>query len=108
MKTIFWMMILISGFVRAEKLSERILGFSISEKGVIFQVPTGGCTSKDNFSIESLETLPVQVHLIRNKADLCKAYFPYGVKLEYTFEELGLRSGEEFLIKNEFARFRAR
>ena len=41
---------------------------------------------------------------MRTAPDYCEAYLPYGTRVTYTYEELGLGEGAEFVITNEISR----
>lgn len=41
-----------------------------------------------------------EISLYRSRPDICRAKIPYGELLTYTFEELGLKSGEKFTVAN--------
>ena len=79
---------------------EHIIGYLIDNEGIIFQVASGGCTEKEHFKVYILKSLPVQVQLIRQKKDHCEAFIPYGVKLHFTYEEMGLSAYRQFKIAN--------
>lgn len=80
-----------------------LLGMTYDPSGITFQVTSGGCTNKNTLEVKILETSPVQLQLVRTKPDFCEAFFPYGVQITYTFEELGLSSGSKFVISNKVA-----
>ena len=83
---------------------EKLLGFMANTKGMTFQVASGGCTSKASFRIDYLKSLPVQIMLVRTVEDFCEAYLPYGTELEFSWDELGLTKGEEFVLANPINR----
>jgi hypothetical protein len=80
--------------------TEMLMGVTYDSQGVTYQVFSGGCTSKRSFSVTLLETDPVGLVLTRTSEDFCEAYLPYGVTLTYSYAELGLASGDSFVIKN--------
>jgi hypothetical protein len=83
---------------------ESILGFNVDSKGLTYQVASGGCTKKSDFKLNILETHPAQLVLVRTKVDACEAYLPYGVKLEWTWQELGgLPKGAQLTVSNPLA-----
>jgi hypothetical protein len=97
--------------VAEERVIEELLGVTVSEDGITFQVASYGCTQKGHFSFERKEVfealgpmLPAFelnhfITLFRNKADLCKALIPSGISIFYSFEELGVEYGK-FYIEN--------
>ena len=81
--------------------AETLKGFLVNGEGLTFQVESGGCTSKDDFELRQLETFPVQLELVRVNPDFCEAYLPYGTSLTYSWDELGMQDGSEFILRNE-------
>lgn len=79
---------------------EGIFGYSVDMQGITFQVMSGGCTKKQDFQVQQLETFPVQLQLVRNKVDACEAYFPYGITVKFTWNELGFENGTQFTVSN--------
>ncbi len=80
--------------------SSEILGFEMVSDGMIFIVYSGGCTSKEDFRIDILESNPVQVNLVRLAFDPCEAYLPLGQKIKFTWDEMGLRNEQNFFLRN--------
>jgi hypothetical protein len=79
---------------------EPILGVSVNQKGITYQVASGGCTSKKSFELRQLETNPAQLQLIRKHPDICEAFLPYGTTITYVWSELGLRQGLAVVVVN--------
>jgi hypothetical protein len=79
---------------------EKILGHTVDEEGITYQVMSGGCTKKGDFKVMQLETMPVQLKLVREKMDYCEAFFPYGTMVKFTWNELGLSTGTEITVAN--------
>lgn len=79
---------------------EQILGFTVDSQGINYQVRSGGCTNKKDFEVQSLETNPIQLKLVRNKPDFCEAFAPYGSTVKFTWAELGITDGSEVTIAN--------
>ena len=83
--------------------SEPLLGFLPTKTGVIFQVRSGGCTRREDlaFTVSRHEGGSVTLlTLIRHQPDLCHPFLPMGERFKFTYEELGLRSGEKFKLAN--------
>lgn len=80
-----------------------LLGITFDSNGITFQVPSGGCTDKNTLNVALLETSPVQVELQVIQRDNCEAYLPYGARIFYSYEELGLSRGTEFKVVNKVA-----
>lgn len=93
---------LAGGFHRETKAQEleKLLGVRVGAHGITFQVTSGGCTKKSDFSIQQLESFPVQLRLSRNQPDHCEAYVPYGTKIFYSWRELGMGNGSQFVVSN--------
>jgi hypothetical protein len=79
---------------------EQLLGLQVGPEGVIFQVFSGGCTTKDDFRIERFQADPVQLLLIRLEPDTCEAFIPYGTTIRYSYESLELENGQRFIVLN--------
>jgi hypothetical protein len=62
---------------------------AVDSQGITFQVPTGGCTAKENFGLETVAPKPLTVRLVRLRPDYCEAHLPDGVKIKFTFAEIG-------------------
>src|SRR5687768_2489285 len=62
--------------------SEKLLGLTYDHEGITFQVRSGGCTKKDSFQIEVLETSPLQLNLVRVKDDFCRAIVSNGTLIQ--------------------------
>lgn len=80
----------------------RVLGFSTGPSGVAFQIPTGGCLEKEDFAVRVIREVnrPAIVQLVTAKADACRMAVPYGKVIRFTFDEIGIRVGESFVITN--------
>ena len=101
MKNILLIILLFSLNANASGGPEVILGYSYNSDGVSFQVESGGCTQKSDFSFQILEKYPIEIILIRDRADFCEAYYPYGTVIEFTYKEMGVTEGMEFVIGND-------
>ena len=89
----------------SESISELLLGLEYGPKGLTFQVRSGGCTDKNDFNIQLIETSPLSIKLIRTNKRMCRAFIPYGTKVHYTYEELGIKEGSIFNIQNKLGQF---
>ncbi|MBC7467029.1 MAG: hypothetical protein H7256_13655 [Bdellovibrio sp.] len=86
---------------RAEGVLEPLLGFMHDQNGIVFQVFSGGCTSKQSFTIENkVRNKTNLVSLVRTRPDYCKAFFFFGTYVEFSYEELGVNRGQSFEIQN--------
>ena len=71
--------------------TERLLPQKETDTSVSVNVSTGGCTTKENFSIARVTAgSPAVVVLKRNTPDRCKGWFPEGTWLDFRKDELGL------------------
>lgn len=96
---------------------EQLLGVSVDERGITFQVESNGCTYKRDFDFHVEEIweplgpmLPAEAlhHYItvnRTRPDRCEAYVPYGTQIFMSFEDLGIHYGE-FHVKNPIGGFK--
>ncbi len=92
-------------------LAEPLLGLTYSGDGLEFQVPSTGCTEKSHFVMQRLSPesqITSQLLLIRVVPDYCDAYIPFGVRIFYGYEELGLKEGDPFTILNPLSNYRVR
>lgn len=73
---------------------EVIRGMMISENGIIFNVDSNGCTIKEDFKVSVSKKDEQNIILLqRIREDLCRSYIPQGVKIFFTYEELGFDEG---------------
>jgi hypothetical protein len=94
-----------------EGLAQPLLGLVYSGTGLEFQVPSTGCTEKPHFVVQRLSPegrKTTQLLLIRVVPDYCDAYVPFGVRIFYGYEELGLEEGDAFTVLNPLSRYRVR
>jgi hypothetical protein len=82
---------------------ESLLGLHVDARGVVFQVFSGGCTTQADFRLARFQSAPVQLLLIRLHPDRCEAFVPYGTRLRYSYERLGLEQGQRFVVVNPLA-----
>ncbi len=82
---------------------EPLLGLLVRKRGIVFKVASSGCTTKDDFQLEVLESFPLQLRLIRIQQDPCDAVVPLGTHVRFTYRELGIQSGEQFRVTNPLA-----
>ena len=79
---------------------EPLLGVLIRERGIVFQVASSGCTHKSDFKVDVLESFPLQIRLIRLQEDPCDAFIPLGVRIHFTYRELGIAPGDQLRVVN--------
>ncbi len=83
--------------------AESLMGLRIRRNAIVFQVSSSGCTTKDDFKVDMLESYPVQLRLIRLNEDPCDAYEPLGTRIRFTYKELGVQRGERIHVVNPLA-----
>lgn len=83
--------------------AESLLGLFIRQNAIVFQVSSSGCTTKDDFKVEVLESFPLQLRLIRFNEDPCDAFLPLGTKIRFTYREIGIRRGDQCRVINPLA-----
>ena len=93
----------------AAKTIETLMGFTVGPEAIEFQVSSGGCTSKGSFEVSLSDEYPPTIQLNRVTPDTCEsvgiqAYLPFGVKLPYSYKELGLQEGTSFILGNPIMR----
>ncbi|HWU43230.1 MAG TPA: hypothetical protein VN132_07330, partial [Bdellovibrio sp.] len=68
---------------------------------LFFQVRSGGCTSKEDFRFEVENAGGMKkVTLYRIRPDECYAFVPFGKVISFSYQELGLHSGDHFYVGN--------
>ena len=92
--TLAAMIACLSGAAAAESQmrigNEPVISAVPDELGITFQVPTGGCTAKENFGLETVTPAPLTVRLVRLRPDYCAAHVPEGIKFKFTYAEIGV------------------
>ncbi len=98
------LMMVVANPAKAEPMpptEEALFGKIVSFAGLHVQVQSNGCTDKKSFKVAKENMAGVQIlTFFRISSDNCRAMLPYGTVLTYSFEELGLRGGEEFAVSN--------
>lgn len=79
---------------------EEILGVWSSRRAMFFQVFSSGCTSKDDFAVDVMESWPLQLKLRRISPDPCDAVVPLGKRIRFNYRELGIRAGDRYRVVN--------
>jgi hypothetical protein len=82
-----------------------VLAFEPTQAGISVTVPTGGCTKKADFEVNSRQPVPgtAQVEFKRLKPDACKGNFPDGIKLTFSWDDLKLPAGTKLTVANPMA-----
>lgn len=101
MKTIFlFTLFMVQNSFALTMQLEPLLGLQVERDGIEFTVFSGGCTSKEDFLIYTMESNPIQLELVRNHHDFCEAFIPGGHKIKFSWSELGLINESTFTIRN--------
>ncbi len=80
---------------------EPLMGHMTASVGIQIQVYSGGCTRKEQFHAETeIQGEVHRISFVRSTQDPCRAYFPYGQILSFSFDELGLHNGDQIEIAN--------
>lgn len=91
--------------IAADSKEEVLLGVKITAENIELTVASGGCTKKEDFSIEvnkrTEEQSPYVLTVRRNTRDECKAWLPEGVTVKFSKEELNLNEAREITITNK-------
>jgi hypothetical protein len=76
-----------------------------TDAGINVTVPTGGCTKKADFEVSAQPPAQgaAKVEIRRLKSDYCKGFFPDGIKLSFTWEDLKLPAGTKLSLTNPVA-----
>lgn len=85
---------------------ETILGANIEQGALAVRVASNGCTDKDYFDVDVDREGDSRftVEFDRTREDHCRAYFPDGVELVWSYAELGLPLDAKVSIANPVGR----
>jgi hypothetical protein len=86
--------------ITAEAAPETLRSVRFADGALVARVDSNGCTTAADFAVSVAEGDPVDLTLSRTRPDLCKAIVPEGVELRWTYEDLGLTSGQVVRIAN--------
>lgn len=82
---------------------EELMGVVIAQRGIVFQVFSNGCTDKEDFRVDVVESIPLEVRLIRVEPDPCRGFLPLGTRLRFSYKELGIQREETLRVVNPLA-----
>ncbi len=97
---IFSVIVLTSSFVQAKPMLETLLGYLHNYEGLVFQVHSGGCTTKDDFIVVITNKDVQEVRLYRVRPDFCRAHLVHGTLIKFSFDELPIDRHRRFKIVN--------
>ena len=90
-----------AGGAAAEQDFEGSISCEPGAGGIAVTVETGGCTAKADFAVSSTAALgKTEIGLRRAKADTCKGNFPDGLKLQFSWSDLKLSPGSQYVLTN--------
>lgn len=100
MKILHYLLFSILSFSIYSTEIEVIRGMIASENGIYFNVDSNGCTIKEDFEVTVTKKDEQNIILLqRIRQDFCRGYLPQGVKLFFTYDELGFDEGF-FMLAN--------
>ncbi|MGZ3691677.1 MAG: hypothetical protein ACXVAX_09245 [Pseudobdellovibrio sp.] len=105
MKTLFLTISLLGNMVMAAIYPrvETLMDAQVSGSQVKIQVQSGGCTWKNSFRIsqhfDAAQGM-TKLTFVRLYPDFCEMYFPDGIVLTYTMQDLRIQSGKSYYIGN--------
>ena len=83
--------------------TEPLMGLAFTKRLILFQVASTGCTTKEDFRVDVLESFPLQLRLVRIEDDPCDAVVPLGTVIRFKYSELGLQQGDRLRVVNPLA-----
>jgi hypothetical protein len=104
MKTLMIMILATFGLNSHAETFEKILGYNYDDSGIELQVFSGGCTDKTSFQIVRRDLNQILTFgFKRISYDGCLALIPYGVKVKYSYAEMGVSPFQQFKVLNSIA-----
>lgn len=84
---------------------EDLRAVDIGEDSVTIRIDSNGCTNKETVDVDVDQDGRNEYELAfeRTKKDHCRAYFPNGIELTWTFEEIGVPEGAYVRVLNDVA-----
>lgn len=79
---------------------EPLKRFNMDGQKLTVVVNSNGCTQVSHFEVHLKEAKTTELSFVRNEQDLCRAIVPEGVTLSWTYDELGLKSGQAVKVLN--------
>jgi hypothetical protein len=93
-----------AGPVQAQQGLMPIYGVTVSAAGVTVRVPASACVRKSDFTVAVLRRDPQSMVLFTPKRPQgCGPVGPGHTDLTYALNDLGLKSGESFILANPLA-----
>lgn len=84
---------------------EDLRAVNITADTVTIRIDSNGCTSKDKIDVDVDQDGRNEYELAFERVgeDLCRAYFPDGVELSWTYDELEIPEGAYVRVLNDVA-----
>ena len=83
---------------------EPVMAFRATGHELVFRVPTGGCTTVQDFQVGVQRSgQDVRLSLARQRPDTCKGWFPTGIEISIPYEDLGLQTADRIRLVNRVA-----
>ena len=78
---------------------------NIGDTGVTIRMDSNGCTNKETVeaSVDQDGRNEYEIGFDRTREDNCRAYFPNGVELTWSYDELGIPEGAHVRVLNDIA-----
>ncbi|MEM9101904.1 MAG: hypothetical protein AAGB12_06240 [Pseudomonadota bacterium] len=89
--------------VAKERKVEPLYAMDMNDERLQVRVYSGGCTKKEHFSIETLETeKATELTLVRIKPDFCKVRVMGGQVLEFPMSQIKVKKNQPIMVQNPF------
>jgi hypothetical protein len=80
---------------------EAIMAFRTTGHELVFRVPTGGCTTAQDFRVDVQRSgHDVRLSLARQRPDDCKGRFPAGIEITIPYGDVGLQTADRIRLVN--------
>ena len=81
--------------------ADTVMAFRATGQELVFRVPTGGCTSAEDFRVEvERSDHDVSLSLARQRPDDCKGRFPAGIEISIPYGDVGLQTADRIRLVN--------
>jgi hypothetical protein len=80
---------------------EAVMAFRATGQELVFRVPTGGCTTAQDFRVDVQRSgRDVSLSLARQRPDDCKGRFPAGIEISIPYGDVGLQTADRIRLVN--------
>jgi hypothetical protein len=80
--------------------NEDLYAIQANRTGVRIRVSSNGCTKKTDFRAQVARSNPARLTFVRRTPDRCRSFAMGSVWLDFSYQELGLRVRDEFVVTN--------